>query len=493
MIRDTIILGVSFTREQVALGLMTGLALLLVLLLQPRTTLFMGSFVRRLLTFRWINKSASSIRIGPVVIEDESRVRHTHIVGATGSGKTVLLEQLIYQDLARGLGAMIIDPKGDRELYDRIKHFCKKLGRESDLSLLSATYGSESVRWNPCRLGGSAELQTKWFHSGVYQEPFYAKACELGLLQSFNQLLLDKPEGFTLSDLVAVMESLSRKDKNETLQGLAYELYNIAQGEWGEMLCAKEASQHRREVSLLDLTRKNEILYVDLPTEAKAVQSGRIGRLLLQEMMLISGMRKIYPSIRGPKPFSIFVDEFDAFASEGFATFLNKGRSSGFMIHMAHQTLSDLKRISDSFMGQVLGNCAVRFVFRQDIPEDAETWARFMGTRTEVVKTFQTLNGLSTGVSSNREAQSFRIHPDAIKELPTGACIFSDKRSGELTRLEIPFPIRLPAPKNLPAQRPEAENGPIGLQAVPKRSTYFEELATKFQPATPSPTLSPKK
>ncbi len=63
---------------------------------------------------RLFAKKSTGIRAGSAFLPDEARLRHTHIVGATGTGKTVLLEQLIFQDLKRGQGAIIVDPKGER-------------------------------------------------------------------------------------------------------------------------------------------------------------------------------------------------------------------------------------------------------------------------------------------------------------------------------------------------------------------------------------------
>ena len=220
----------------------------------------------------------------------------------------------------------------------------------------------------------------------------------------------------------------------------------------------------------MDITRRNEILFVDLPTEAQAVQSARVGRLLLQEITLISGLRKLYPHLRNDKPFSIYVDEFDAFASPAFATFLNKGRSSDFMIHLAHQTLSDLNRVSPDFMGQIMGNMNVRFIFRQDSPDDAELWSRFFGTRSVVKQTFRTKDGLGTGESSNRLSQEFRVSPDTIKELGTGACVFSVKsRKGEPEKLQIPFRAKDFEPthfKKAPKLRPEGRSTGVGSQEL---------------------------
>ena len=113
------------------------------------------------------------------------------------------------------------------------------------------------------------------------------------------------------------------------------------------------------------------------------------------------------------------------------------------MIHIAHQTLSDLNRISPDFAGQVLGNCNVRFIFRQDDPDDAERWARFIGTRLVTKRTYQTDDGVSTGKSSNRDVLEFVITPDQIKGLLVGEAAFSIKseRVVKLVRTTMNSPI----------------------------------------------------
>jgi hypothetical protein len=359
-------------------------------------------------------------------------------VGATGTGKTVLIEKLLFEDLKRGYGAIIIDPKGERGFYETVQSYCKHIGREGDLHLLSATFPGESAVWNPCSLGNASELQTKFFNSAVYSEPHYAKACEFGLLQAFRELCQDKNQ-FNIRNLLKELESISEDDKNETLKGLFFDLNNLVYGEWEEVLACGKRSDLEREISLLEIVKGNKILFVDLPTEGKKVQSSRIGRLLTQEIILISGMRKRIAALKGDRPFSVYIDEFDAFATESFSTFLNKGRSSEFMIHLAHQTLSDLNCVSPEFTGQILGNCNVRFIFRQDDPDDAERWSRFIGTQMVVKQTFRAKDGMRTGDSSNREAQEFIIAPDTIKSLRVGECVLSQKTEGIAKIIRVPF------------------------------------------------------
>lgn len=444
----------SFTPQQRILGAMAFCTLVVVFMPSIFGGLFSGiKSIFKKLSLRWsFFKKQQSIFIAGIEIKDDARLRHTHIVGATGAGKTVLIENLLYQDLSRGYGALIIDPKGDREFYDRIKSFCRSIGRESDLHLLSSTHVEESCVWNPCRLGGVSELQSKFFNSSVYDHAYFAKAVELALLKAFQSLDEKHPLGFTLVELGHVLEGMANQSKDETLKGLCFDFQSLALSEWGRVLGC-EFSKQQTEISLLDVTRKNEILFVDLPTEAKKIQSQRIGKLLLSEIMLLSGMRKTFPHIRGERPFSIYVDEFDAFATESFATFLNKGRSSAFMIHLAHQTLSDLNQVSETFAGQIMGNTNVRFVFRQDDPDDAEKWARFFGTKTVLKSTYQTKDGLETGMSSNRAAQEFRISPDIIKDLSTGQCVASIKTEKVFQKVTIPFDSNLKLWPKLPMQR----------------------------------------
>jgi uncharacterized protein DUF87/type IV secretion system coupling TraD/TrwB family protein len=49
----------------------------------------------------------------PLRLSDTDRLRHLHVVGPTGTGKSTLLANLIIQDIVAGHGVMVIDPKGD--------------------------------------------------------------------------------------------------------------------------------------------------------------------------------------------------------------------------------------------------------------------------------------------------------------------------------------------------------------------------------------------
>lgn len=221
------------------------------------------------------------------------------------------------------------------------------------------------------------------------------------------------------------------------MEGLYLDLQSLYESEWKAVL--EQGKEQKNEIQLLDVIQQKKILFVDLPTESKAVQSKRVGRLLLQEIVNVSGLFKSYSGEIPQQPFPVYVDEFDAFATESFAMFLNKGRSSKFMIHMAHQTLSDLRQVSETFAGRIMGNVNARFIFRQDDPDDAETWSRLFGTELVEIGTYRVSNGDKTGDASMREGREFRISPDLIKSLGVGRCIYSVKSTNTLKELRVPF------------------------------------------------------
>lgn len=48
-----------------------------------------------------------------VTISSKLRLQHTHIIGATGTGKSTLIESMIVQDIKHGNGVAVLDPHGD--------------------------------------------------------------------------------------------------------------------------------------------------------------------------------------------------------------------------------------------------------------------------------------------------------------------------------------------------------------------------------------------
>ncbi len=80
-----------------------------------------------------------------VLLPADTRVRHMHVIGAPGSGKSTFLEHLIRQDLDKGNGFCVLDPHG--ELIDAVMGAIPEKRRD-DVILFDPSDNDYSVAFN---------------------------------------------------------------------------------------------------------------------------------------------------------------------------------------------------------------------------------------------------------------------------------------------------------------------------------------------------------
>jgi hypothetical protein len=83
--------------------------------------------------------------VAEVRLSPEQRVRHCHVIGATGTGKSTLLFNLIRQDIENGEGLAVLDPHGD--LIDRILGVIPP-GRVNDVVLVDPSDQEYAIGFN---------------------------------------------------------------------------------------------------------------------------------------------------------------------------------------------------------------------------------------------------------------------------------------------------------------------------------------------------------
>lgn len=76
---------------------------------------------------------------------------HTIMFGTTGSGKTRAFEVMIAQAIVRGDTVIVIDPKGDKELKDRMEKECIRAGRTKSFFFFHPAFPKTSARLDPMR------------------------------------------------------------------------------------------------------------------------------------------------------------------------------------------------------------------------------------------------------------------------------------------------------------------------------------------------------
>ncbi|AQP47280.1 hypothetical protein BW730_06960 [Tessaracoccus aquimaris] len=62
---------------------------------------------------RLLGQAATEAQGRPVALTAEDSLRHLHLLGPTGVGKSTMMAHLALQDIAAGRGVVVIDPKGD--------------------------------------------------------------------------------------------------------------------------------------------------------------------------------------------------------------------------------------------------------------------------------------------------------------------------------------------------------------------------------------------
>jgi conjugal transfer pilus assembly protein TraD len=96
--------------------------------------------------------------------KDINKSKHSVVVGASGSGKSVLLDSLMFDDMRAGKPVVYIDPKGDNESLERFIELCRMNNRE--YLIFSEYYNKENrLSLNPVLDGSVNHIADRVFKS----------------------------------------------------------------------------------------------------------------------------------------------------------------------------------------------------------------------------------------------------------------------------------------------------------------------------------------
>jgi hypothetical protein len=317
----------------------------------------------------------------PICLSPDQRVRHVHIIGASGTGKSTLLFNLIRQDIENGEGVGVLDPHGD--LIDRILGIIPTK-RLQDVVLIDPTDLEFPVGFNI--LSAHSELEKNLLASdlvSVFQRLSTSWGEQMGsVLRNAILAFLESSRGGTLSDLRKfLLEPAFRKSFLESVgdpdivyyweKGFAQLSGNKS---IGPVLTRLDTFLSPKPIRYMVAQKTNRIDFAQIMDSGKIFlaklsqgQMGRENSFLLGSLFvakiqqLIMGRQSQSALTR--RPFYFYVDEFHNFITASMAEILSGARKYQLGLTLAHQELKQLERDRE-VASAVLSNPYTRIVFR---------------------------------------------------------------------------------------------------------------------------------
>jgi hypothetical protein len=351
---------------------------------------------------------------------------HTLVVGAAGSGKTVTMTWTAVRAVEHEMGAIVIDPKGDRDLCDALCDAARSTGRE----FIEWTPQGPAV-YNPYARGSETEIADKVLAGERFTEPHYLRQAqrylghavrvlrgagiEVGLWALVEQLdpmrlevlarSLPEQEARVTHDY---LDSLTKRQQSD-LTGVRDRLAIMAESDIGPWLDPRTKGAQR--LDLLDAARTRAVVYFNLEADRRPLLAQMLGAAIVQDL------QAMVASLQGrPVGTLVAIDEFSAIAPERVVGLFSRARGAGISLLLGTQELADLRVPGRELLhDQVVGNLSALIAHRQVVPASAELIAGMTETR-GVWRTSHRSDGGHTRTRDRENA----LREDQIRSLSRG-------------------------------------------------------------------------
>lgn len=337
-------------------------------------------------------------------IRRDDRRRHFYVVGKTGMGKSVLLHNMVVQDIERGEGVAVVDPHGElvEGLLDAIPN--QRVNdviyiNPADLNYPIAFNILESVddEYKHLVASGLMGVFTKiWANMWSARMEYILSNCILALLDSpgntllgINRLLVDKEYRRKIVAKIKdpVVKAFWVDEYANYNERFRTEAIAPIQNKVGQFLSSSVirniVGQTKSTIDMREAMDNKKIILLNL-------SKGRIGEdnsALMGAMMItkiqLAAMSRVDVPETERKDFYLYVDEFQNFATESFADILSEARKYRLNLIMAHQYIAQLTSMNSGggrvtkVKDAVFGNVGTIVVFRIGAPDAEELIKEF--------------------------------------------------------------------------------------------------------------------
>ena len=315
-------------------------------------------------------------------IYTDDRRRHLYLVGKTGVGKTTLIANMIRQDIEQGRGVALVDPHGDlaSSLLDVIPP-----ERINDVIYFDPSDVEYPIAFNVME---AVDPQYKYLvSSGLIGSLKKIWADSWGprleyILRNTILALLDYPSSTMLGISRMLGDSKYRKKVVATIQDpvvksfwvnefanynerFRSEAVSPIQNKVGQFLTSSIirniVAQPKSSIDMGDIMNNEKILLINA-SKGKIGEdnSALLGAMIITRIQLAAMDRARMPE-EERKDFYLYVDEFQNFATESFASILSEARKYRLNLTIAHQYITQME---EPVRDAVFGNAGTIVAFR---------------------------------------------------------------------------------------------------------------------------------
>jgi hypothetical protein len=335
----------------------------------------------------------------PIFLKPEDRLRHTYVIGKTGSGKSTVLKEMILQDIRNGEGVCFIDPHGadvedilkrmPKERIDDVIYF-NPIDMERPIALNLLEYDPAKPMEKTLAVNELLNIFDKLYdlraNGGPIFEQYFRNAAALVMEDpETGSTMLEVPkvlvdEDFRKFKLSKCQNPIIRNywEKEAEKAGGDAALANIVpyitskmtQFLANDMMRPIIAQQHSA-FNFREIMDSKKILMVNLSKgQIGEMNMSLLGLIFISKIYMAAMGRSDSPNIKELPPFYMYVDEFQNFASDSVAGILAEARKYKLGLIIAHQFIGQLDKV-ELVKKAIFGNVGTRMIFRVDV-EDAE-------------------------------------------------------------------------------------------------------------------------
>ena len=316
-----------------------------------------------------------------IYLDDDDRRRHMYVIGQTGMGKSVFLENIAFQDMCDGRGFAFIDPHGDaveallkrvpEERIDDVIYF-DPADIEHPVGMNMFEYNSEDqkdfiVQEGISMLQSLFDPNNQGFF-GPRGQHMFRNAALLLMSDPAGATFIDIPQCFTDPEFVksklkyvtdkAVYDYWTKEFPASQKSNDAGEVITWFASKWGPFLSntimRNTLGQVKSGFNIREIMDNKKIFLVNLSKGRLGdINANLLGMIFVMKFQQAAMSRQDIPEDQR-QDFCLYVDEFQNFATESFESILSEARKYRLNLIVANQFMTQLTdKIREALLGNV--------------------------------------------------------------------------------------------------------------------------------------------